>query len=46
MHFHDIAFLSSRASFTTTFPKSCGGGESLGTCLTSVVVGKVGACSL
>ena len=31
MGFQDVVFLSSRASFSTTFLKNCGRGESLGT---------------
>ena len=31
MGFQDIAFLPTRASFSTTFLKNCGRGESLGT---------------
>ena len=36
---HDVAFLPSRASFSTTFLKNCGRGESLRTttCLEAVV---------
>ena len=42
MGFQDVAFLSSRASFYTTFLKNCGSGESLmtTTCLKNVVGGK------
>ena len=31
MDFQDVAFLFSRASFSTTFPQNCDGGESLRT---------------
>ena len=43
MGFHDVAFLSSRASVSTTFPKDCGGGVSLITItyLITVVGGKL-----
>ena len=44
MGFHDVAFLSSRASFSTTFLTNCGSGERLWTttCLTTGVGGKQG----
>ena len=44
MGFQDVAFLPSRASFSTTFLKSYGRGESLvtTTCLKTVVGGKQG----
>ena len=42
MGYQDVAFLPSRACPSTTFLKSCGSGESLGTttCLECVVGGK------
>ena len=42
MAFQDVAFLFSRATFYTTFPSTCGRGESLGTttCPKNVVGGK------
>ena len=41
--FQDVVFLSSRASYSTTFLKNCGRGESLGTttCLKTVVTGSM-----
>ena len=44
MGFQDVAFMPSQASFSTTFLKKCGRGESLGTttCLKTVVGGKQG----
>ena len=44
MGFQDVVLLPSRASFSTTFLKNCGRGESLGTttCLITVVGGKQG----
>ena len=44
MSFQDVAFLLSRASFSTTFPKNCARSESLGTttCLITVVWSKQG----
>ena len=47
MSFQDVAFLSSQASFSTTFLKNCGSGECLWTttCLKTMVEGKQGhAC--
>ena len=50
MGFQDVAFLPSIASFSTTFLKNCGRGESLRatTCPTTVVVGKqwYGPCKI
>ena len=50
MGFQDVAFHPSWASFSTTFPKNCGAGESLRTttCLNTVVRGKEGhaACKI
>ena len=42
--FHDVVFLPSRASFSSTFLKNCGRGESLSTttCIKAVVGGKQG----
>ena len=44
MGYQDVAFLPSRASFSTTFLKNCGRGESLGTTtfLKTVVGGRQG----
>ena len=44
MGFLDVAFVPSRASFSATFLKHCGRGESLGTttCLQTVFVGRQG----
>ena len=44
MLFQHVAFLPSPASFSSTFLKNCGRGESLGitTCLNNVVGGKQG----
>ena len=44
MGFQDVLCLSSRASFSTTFLKNCGRGESLGntTCPKTVVGGRQG----
>ena len=44
MCFQDVAFLPSRASFSTTFPKNCGRGKRLRTtiCHRTVVGGKQG----
>ena len=47
MGFQDVVFLSSIASFSTTFLKNCDGGKGHGTttCLEIVVVGKQGHVS-
>ena len=47
MDFHGVAFMLSRASFSSTFPKDCGRGEGLWatTCLKTVVRGKCGHAS-
>ena len=44
MGFHDVVLLPSRASFSTTFLKNCGRGESLvtTTCHKTVVGGRQG----
>ena len=44
MSFQDVAFLSSRVSFTVTFFEDCGWSESLGTttCIITVAGGKQG----
>ena len=44
MGFQDVALMQSRASFSTTFHKNCGRGESLGTttCPKTVVGDKQG----